>query len=100
MFNITRRDMGEMTFFMSQPFAIATEDLICWLWKRSGLSSNHNGFGKMAGYVWVFIWFSFSLRFYVVGLLQAGVMVDWVFGDRPLLLGVAGSRKLLRLLGP
>lgn len=95
MFNVTRCDMGEMAFFMSQPLPIVAEDLASWAWKRTPLSGKSVYFEKFIGYAWTFAWFSFSLHFYISGLVQAEVIKDWLFGYKPLELGSAASQQLL-----
>lgn len=92
MFNVTRRDMGEFVFFMSQAAAITAEDLVQWLWKR--YSSSHKDeildarSRSRLGYAWVFIWFSISLPVYVKGCRDAGIVQDVVLESRPFDLGV------------
>jgi hypothetical protein len=83
MFNVTRRDMVELNFFMSQPFAIVAEDLVHWVWKNVHGPTNSGRLEKAVGYAWTFAWFSFSLRLYVSGLVEARVMKDWLFGYSP-----------------
>jgi len=69
MFNVTRKDMGEQLFFVSQPLAIVAEDLVHWTWKKTRVSKKSGRLAKVVGYVWTFAWFSFSLRFYINGLV-------------------------------
>lgn len=82
MFFVTRRDMGEFAFFMLQPVAIAVEDLVQWLYKQLRGTSSAGSLEKLVGYVWVVVWFSFSLHLYIKGLVDAEVIRDWVFGHR------------------
>lgn len=82
MFNVTRKDMGEFSFFMSQPIAILAEDIAQWWWQRvRGPSSER--LGTLVGYLWVVVWFSFSLPYYVKGFRDAGITRDFVFGSVP-----------------
>jgi hypothetical protein len=98
MFNVTRRDMGELTFFMSQPVAIVAEDLVRWAWKKSRISGKNRHFEKAIGYGWTFVWFSFSLHFYIGGLVEARVIKDWLLGYKPLETGADGGQQLLMWL--
>lgn len=93
MFNVTRKDMGELAFFMSQPLAIVAEDLVVWIWKQIGLAGKDPRLERLVGYIWTFAWFSFNLELYVGGLVQARVMKDWFFAYGPLDIG----RELLNL---
>lgn len=95
MFNVTRCDMGELAFFMSQPLAIVAEDLVRWAWKKSSISGKNKYFEKVIGYSWTFVWFSFSLQLYIGGLVQARVIKDWLVGYKPLDIGVDASQRLL-----
>lgn len=99
MFNVTRRDMGEFAFFMSQPVAITIEDLVRWVWRNCGRSGGNGRFEAIVGYIWVFAWFSFSLQLYIKGLMDAEVIRDWILEERPLDMGAALSRMLLEQLG-
>ncbi|CAI6333749.1 unnamed protein product [Periconia digitata] len=83
MFNVTRKDMGEFAFFMSQPLAIAAEDLVSCTWRHIPIYSENKRFGVIFGYVWVFVWFSLSTHQYVYGLIDANVMKDWLLGYLP-----------------
>ncbi|GAA90453.1 hypothetical protein AKAW_08567 [Aspergillus luchuensis IFO 4308] len=98
MFNVTRRDMGELAFFMSQPLAIVVEDLVRWAWKKTGISGKSIYFEKVVGYSWTFVWFSMSLHLYISGLVQARVMKDWLFGYTPLEIGADARQQLLMWL--
>lgn len=95
MFNVTRRDMGELAFFMSQPVAIVAEDLVCWTWRRTPLSRRSIYLERVVGYCWTFAWFTFSLHLYISGLVQARVVKDWIFGYEPLKIGADASQQLL-----
>lgn len=46
MFNVARKDMGNFAFFMSQPVAIATEDLVQWIWCKSKSQNEGGGQGR------------------------------------------------------
>ncbi|CAO2654015.1 Nn.00g107480.m01.CDS01 [Neocucurbitaria sp. VM-36] len=87
MFSVVRRDMGEFVFFMSQPIAITLEDVVRWLWRQStstGTPTNsHVHLPRLAGYIWVFLWFSLSLPLYVKGCRDAGIVRDAFFGNSP-----------------
>ena len=87
MFSVMRRDMGEFVFFMSQPVAITLEDVVRWLWRQSTSTktphSSHAHLPRLAGYIWVFLWFSLSLPLYVKGCRDAGIVRDVFFGNRP-----------------
>jgi hypothetical protein len=98
MFNVTRRDMGEFAFFMSQPVVITLEGVVMWLWRRfvpqSGprISILELGFG----YAWVFLWFSFSLPIYLKGSRDAGIVRDAFFGTTPFSYGGSLFEAILR----
>ncbi|KAF2165963.1 hypothetical protein M409DRAFT_23691 [Zasmidium cellare ATCC 36951] len=94
-FNVTRRDMGEFAFFMSQPCAICVEDVVIWAWRRMGLVGRDRGWERVVGYVWVVAWFSYSLRMYVGGLVEAEVVKDWVWAYGPLGVGAGFGREVL-----
>lgn len=84
MFNVTRRDMGELVFFMWQPVAIVAEDIVFALCNRAQVWSTLPRLRRVFAYAWTFAWFSFSLPFYVNGLVGSGVIKDWIFGYSPL----------------
>jgi hypothetical protein len=96
MFNVTRRDMGEFAFFMSQPVAITAEDFVQWVWRRLRGSGESGRCEMIVGYVWVCIWFSLSLQLYIKGLVDAEVIRDWVFGATPMEVGEELSLTLLK----
>jgi hypothetical protein len=98
MFNVTRSDMGELAFFMSQPLAIVAEDLVHWAWKKTGVSGKSVYLEMMVGYGWTLAWFSFSLHLYIDGLVQAHVMKDWLLEYRPLENGASAGQELLTWL--
>jgi len=88
MFMVTRRDMGELVFFMSQPVAITIEGIVQWMavqvrYRGAGHDNIGPALARYAGYMWVVLWFSFSLPTYVKGCRDAGIVHDAIFGDRP-----------------
>ncbi|KAJ4993156.1 tat pathway signal sequence [Stagonosporopsis vannaccii] len=90
MFNVTRRDMGEFAFFMSQPVVITLEGAVMRLWMRYVRPSyGVSQFETVSGYAWVFLWFSFSLPIYLKGMRDAGIVRDAFLGTRPFELGVS-----------
>ncbi|KAF2444643.1 hypothetical protein P171DRAFT_431444, partial [Karstenula rhodostoma CBS 690.94] len=85
MFNVTRKDMGEFVFFMSQPVAITLEIWVQLAWKKATKAKGvPKSVGVWTGYVWVVVWMSISLPWYVKGMKNAGIMNDAIFGRRPL----------------
>ena len=93
MFMVTRRDMGEFMFFMSQPIAITVEDLAEWLCRRlrpraAGSNRSDPASCTYVGYVWVFLWFSISLPVYVKGCRDTGIMRDLFLRRWPFDIGV------------
>ena len=99
MFNVSRKDMGEFLFFMSQPVAITFEDWVQHIW-RSIVSRErrHEKFEKAVGWIWTVVWFSFSLHWYIGGLLESGVISDWVFKDDPLVVGASLTPHIVEVL--
>lgn len=86
MFSVTRTDMGEFAFFMSQPVAITLEDLVQWLWQKATREEQRRELTRLAtmfGYSWVILWFSYSLPFYLKGLRDADIIRDAILGSRP-----------------
>ncbi|KAF2489059.1 hypothetical protein BU16DRAFT_544479 [Lophium mytilinum] len=86
-FNVTRKDSGELAFFMSQPLAITAEDLVQWAWKKWRGQSPHNGhvrLHKSIGYIWVFLWFSYCLPMYIKSLRDADIIRDVLLEAWPL----------------
>ncbi|KUJ17180.1 uncharacterized protein LY89DRAFT_73285 [Mollisia scopiformis] len=53
----------QAVYFMTQPLAIMFEDGIMALGRRAGVKSS--GWTKFIGRAWVFLWFSWTLRFMV-----------------------------------
>ncbi|KAF1848728.1 uncharacterized protein K460DRAFT_364714 [Cucurbitaria berberidis CBS 394.84] len=93
MFMVTRRDMGEFVFFMSQPVAYTLETFVRWLWIQSRGAEKVPGeselrFRRLVGYLWVILWFSSSLPVYVKGCRVANIVGDVFFGSRPFDTGV------------
>lgn len=89
MFNVTRCDMGEFAFFMSQPVAICLEGAAASVWRRHIRPTNGRlaPMEKLGGYVWVLIWFSITLPIYMKGSRDAGIIRDAVMGTVPFELG-------------
>lgn len=52
-------------------------------------------FEKAVGRVWTLMWFSFTLHWYISGLVEAGVISDWLFGYEPLLVGTSLTPHVL-----
>lgn len=82
MFNAIHSDAGEFRFFMAQPLAITLEDFVQWCWRRTGLSERHSKIGRVAGYTWMFVWFSYCLPPFVqsqraVGIMQEDSGAEW-----------------------
>jgi hypothetical protein len=67
-----RADAGEMRFFMTQALAIFAEDTVIDTAKWIGIKGDRLGW-KILGYLWVFAWFSYSLRMYVDGGVRNGL---------------------------
>jgi hypothetical protein len=81
MFNVTRKDVGEFALFMSQPAAITFEVLVQLAWKKATKAKGVPKFiGISIGYVWMGVWMSISLAWYVKGFGDAGVANDVTFG--------------------
>jgi hypothetical protein len=92
MFNVTRRDMGEFAFFMSQPVAITTEGAVMAFWRRYICPRPNQMVStveRLQGYVWVFVWFSYTLPIYLKGSRDAGIIRDAFFGTAPFDYGVS-----------
>jgi heme exporter protein D len=92
-FMVTRRDMGEFAFFMSQPVAITVESLVQRMFSQvrsrgAGPDNTEPALARYAGYIWVAFWFSISLPSYVKGCRDAGIVHDAIFGSRPFEAGV------------
>jgi hypothetical protein len=97
MFKVTRRNMGEFAFFMSQPVAITFEDLVLWAWSqvRRDRRPRARRFERAVGFVWTFVWFSLTLHVYIRGLLEAEVARDWTLEDDPLVVGTSLTQHVL-----
>lgn len=90
MFNVTRKDMGEFAFFMSQPVVITLEVWIQSAWKKATKAKGVPTYvGVWIGYVWVVAWMSISLPWYVKGFRDAGITTDAIFGRNPLDVGAS-----------
>lgn len=101
MFNVTRKDMGNFAFFMSQPVAITAEDVVQWAWRRwRGERENdaNERFEKSIGYTWVFLWFSYCLSIYIKGLRDAHIIRDALLDTEPFKLGSSFGLALLDAL--
>jgi len=59
---------GAFIFFAIQPFAILFEEVIIFLWKIH----IPKGITRAVGYVWVFLWFSYTAPIFLEPLLRAG----------------------------
>lgn len=96
MFNVTRRDMGEFAFFMSQSVVISLEGAVVWFWRHYIRPSNRTSQVElMLGYLWVFLWFSFSLPIYLKGSRDAGIVRDAFFGTGPFDFGASLAKTAL-----
>lgn len=76
-FNATRKDGGEMWFFMIQPVAITVEDFVQYVWRKATgapggrpLSSSE----KVAGWLWTFLWFSYTLPVFASSLIECELL--------------------------
>ena len=101
MFNVTRKDVGEFVFFMSQPVAITTEDFVQRIWSKlwyQPQTSSLRRFEKASGYVWVFLWFSYSLPTYVKGIRDSDIIRDVLLETRPFGIGTSLAMNLLKSL--
>ena len=67
-----RREMGETVFFMGQAVAITAEDAVIAAAKKAGIQES--AWTRAVGYLWVFAWFSWSMRAYVGQSAGAGIM--------------------------
>lgn len=74
-FNATRKDGGEFRFFMLQPVIITCEDFAIWCYeKKYGKTEQKNRVLRCIGYLWTFMWFSFCLPQFSMGLLAVGIL--------------------------
>lgn len=87
MFNVTRKDMGEFAFFMSQPVMITFESGIQAIWLKAEKAKDYGRLSMMTGYFWVVVWMSNSLPWYVKGFRNAGITDDVIFGSKPFEIG-------------
>jgi hypothetical protein len=96
MFNVTRKDMGQFAFFVSQPAAITFEVLMQLAWKKATKAKGvPKCIGIWIGYVWVGVWMSISLPWYVEGFRDAGITNDAIFGRRPINTGSMLANEIL-----
>jgi hypothetical protein len=65
-------DCGEWRFFLSQVVAIFIEDQVVDAAAALGIKGESPGW-KVLGYVWVFAWFSYSMRLWADGMVRAGI---------------------------
>lgn len=64
---------GEMAFFLGQASAIMVEDHVIELGKALGFKESR--FWKVVGFVWVVLWFSVSLQWWVGLSIEKGALV-------------------------
>lgn len=72
-FNATREDGGEMWFFMIQPVAITAEDFVQYCWRKATGSQEGqqpSASDKVVGWVWTFLWFSYTLPVFASSLIN------------------------------
>lgn len=94
MFNVTRRDVGEFAFFMSQPVVITLEGAVMWLWRRYVRRSRSIvQVEVLLGYVWVVFWLSFSLPIYLKGSRDSGIVHDAFIGTAPFDFGTLVGKR-------
>lgn len=102
-FHAARRDIGEFIFFMPQPIAITIEDLVQWCYRQiTGRTKDDKltPFARSCGYLWVFIWFSYSLPPFVKGLRDAGIISDAIVGTWPFDVGIRYGFLLRNVASP
>jgi hypothetical protein len=90
-FHAVRRDIGEFVFFMPQPLAITAEDFVQWCYRQiTGRNKDDEltTFARLCGYLWVFIWFSYSLPPFVKGLRGARIIGDAIVQIWPFDVGI------------
>lgn len=87
MFNVTRKDMGEFAFFMSQPVAITFEVIAQSIWRKATRGKDYRRLPTIIGYVWVAAWMSWTLPWYVKGFRDAGITTDAISGGAPMEIG-------------
>jgi hypothetical protein len=91
--------MGEFTFFMSQPVAIMFEDSVRSAVRKLLKDKQYRRLTPLftaIGYVWVFLWFSYFLPFYIKSLTASDIIRDAVFGERPFSIGRERAWSALR----
>jgi hypothetical protein len=101
MFNVTRKDMGELSFFMSQALAITIEDFVQWawgLWQGNNQNEPQGRVEKRVGYIWVVLWFSYSLKTYIKALRDAEIIRDALLNEGPFQMGSSLGIELSQLL--
>lgn len=84
---------------MSQPVTIAAEDLVQWIWGRwkgRNETSGQGRFERFMVFTWTFLWFSYSLPFYIKGLMAAGTPEDALLGNGPMEAGTSLGLAMLR----
>lgn len=62
---------GSFVFFVLQAFAIIFEEMILYVWRILGLTLPQRIF-RLAGYVWVTLWFAYTLPIMLEPLLRNG----------------------------
>ncbi|KAF8800796.1 hypothetical protein BYT27DRAFT_7342306 [Phlegmacium glaucopus] len=67
-------DGHSVEFFLLQAVAITCENMIIKLVARAGFSSKPNRFFKFIGFLWVFIWFAYTLPLWLDKQSRAGLM--------------------------
>ena len=66
-----RQDLGEMQYYLSQAIAITFEDAAIAVAQKFGYRGGRAA--RVAGYLWVIGWCTWSLRVQVHGHIQAGM---------------------------
>ena len=62
---------------MSQPVIITIEDSVQWCWRQVSDGKTDrplSGYEKLIGWLWTFVWFSYSLPPFVKWLVSAEVV--------------------------
>lgn len=71
-------EMGHFSFFMSQAVVITLEDFVRFVWRETGgrkQSDPITRFEKLVGYVWTFVWFTYSSREMMQAFVERGMVV-------------------------
>jgi hypothetical protein len=63
---------SSFTFFLAQAVAITVEDAVIGQARRAGIGKP-TSLTPIIGYTWVFIWFSFSMPWYLNWQIAAGL---------------------------